>query len=126
MFQRASSRPKRRAPVDKQEAVRARSGGILCLPLSSYGKATTRFLDSRRKTSLARNDVHLLGYSISGTETSFAKGVVVEAACSPRLHSTVCQTSDDGPNNFFGLAGTSNRDGNDARFDGRIVIASHE
>ena len=44
-----------------------RSGGILCLPLSSYGKATTRFLDSRRQASLARNDVHLLGYSISGT-----------------------------------------------------------
>ena len=44
-----------------------RSGGILCLPLSSYGKATTRFLDSRRKASLARNDVHLSGYSISGS-----------------------------------------------------------
>ena len=41
-----------------------RSGGILCLPLSSYGKATTRFLDSRRKASLARNDVHLSGYSM--------------------------------------------------------------
>ncbi len=43
-----------------------RSGGILCLPLSSYGKTTTRFLDLRRKASLARNDVHLSGYSISG------------------------------------------------------------
>ena len=54
------------AALDKQEAVRARSGGILCLLLSSYGKATTRFLDSRRKASLARNDAHLAGYSISG------------------------------------------------------------
>ena len=77
MFQRASSRPKRRASWPEQPgcvpdttldrgAVRARSGGILCLPLSSYGKATTRFLDSRRKASLARNDVHLPGHSISG------------------------------------------------------------
>ena len=44
-----------------------RSGGILCLPLYSYGKATTRFLDSRRKASLARNDVRLAGCSISET-----------------------------------------------------------
>ena len=53
-------------PLDKQEAVLARSGGILCFRLSSYGKGTTRFLDLRRKASPARNDVHLSGYSISG------------------------------------------------------------
>ena len=46
------------------DGVGERSGGILCFPAAKQHK---RFLDLRRKASLARNDVHLLGYSISGT-----------------------------------------------------------
>jgi hypothetical protein len=47
------------------DGVGERSGGILCFPAAKQHK---RFLNSRRKASLVRNDVDPLGYSFSGFE----------------------------------------------------------